>query len=207
METWDIIAAGRRELADELDTFTPKQWDTQSLCNRWRVRDVVGHLIATAEITFGSAFVAMMKAGFRLDTMLEREARRLGDNRSEDLIARLRRGVDSHTTPPGAKPVDVLSDLVVHTEDIRRPLGLIRPLPEDRARQVADHLKDQGARFLPAKKRVDGLRLVATDIDWSTGNGPEVRGPVESLIMAMAGRKVAFADLTGDGVDTLASRT
>jgi uncharacterized protein (TIGR03083 family) len=207
METWDIIAAGRRELADELDTFTPKQWDTQSLCNRWRVRDVVGHLIATAEITFGSAFVAMMKAGFRLDTMLEREARRLGDNPSEDLIARLRRGVDSHTTPPGAKAVDVLSDLVVHTEDIRRPLGLIRPLPEDRARQVADHLKDQGARFLPAKKRVDGLRLVATDIDWSTGNGPEVRGPVESLIMAMAGRKVAFADLTGDGVDTLASRT
>jgi hypothetical protein len=50
------------------------------------------------------------------------------------------------------------------------------------------------------------LRLVATDIDWSTGNGADVRGPIESLIMAMAGRKVALADLTGDGVDTLASR-
>jgi uncharacterized protein (TIGR03083 family) len=206
METWDIVAAGRRELADELDTFTPKQWDTQSLCNRWRVRDVVGHVIATAEITFGSAFVAMVKAGFRLDTMLEREARRLGDHSTEELVPRLRRDLDSRATPPGAKPVDVLSDLVVHTEDIRRPLGLIRPLPEDRARQVADHLKGQGARFLPAKKRIDGLRLVATDIDWSTGNGAEVRGPIESLIMAMAGRKVALADLTGDGVDTLASR-
>ena len=45
-----------------------------------------------------------------------------------------------------------------------------------------------------------------TDIDWSTGYGPGVRGPAEALVMSMSGRKVALADLTGDGVDTLASR-
>jgi uncharacterized protein (TIGR03083 family) len=207
METWEMVAAGRRELADELESFTPKQWDTASLCDRWAVRDVVGHVIATAEITFGSALVAMAKAGFRLDAMLDCEARRLGARPTHELIDRLRADVDSRRTPPGARPVDVLADLTVHTEDIRRPLGLIRALPEEQARVVAGRLKEQGASYLPAKKRIDGLRLVATDIDWSTGDGAEVRGPIESLVMAMAGRKVALADLTGAGVDTLASRT
>jgi uncharacterized protein (TIGR03083 family) len=206
MDTWDDVAAGRRELADELLTLTPKQWETPSLCDRWKVRDVVGHVIATAEITLGSAAIAMIKSGFRIDTMLEREARRRGAHPTDDLIASLRDVSGSRRAPPGQTAPAVLSDLVVHTEDIRRPLGLMRPLPQTRARVVADHLKGQGASFLPAKRRIAGLRLVSTNADWSTGSGAEVRGPIESLVMAMAGRKVALADLTGDGVDILMSR-
>jgi hypothetical protein len=59
---------------------------------------------------------------------------------------------------------------------------------------------------LHAKKRLDGLRLEATDVDWSTGTGPEVRGPCMSLILAMVGRAGALADCDGPGVDTLRSR-
>jgi hypothetical protein len=54
--------------------------------------------------------------------------------------------------------------------------------------------------------RARGVRLVATDVDWSHGRGPEVRGPGEALLMIMAGRPDALADLDGPGVVTVASR-
>lgn len=49
-------------------------------------------------------------------------------------------------------------------------------------------------------------RLRATDAEWSTGAGPEVSGPLLSLLLAMTGREVALNDLSGDGVATLRQR-
>jgi hypothetical protein len=57
-----------------------------------------------------------------------------------------------------------------------------------------------------AKNRIRGLRFAATDTDWSTGQGPEISGPIVSLVLAMTGRKSALAELTGDGVTALAAR-
>jgi hypothetical protein len=54
--------------------------------------------------------------------------------------------------------------------------------------------------------RVRGLRLVATDLDWTHSNGPEVRGSGEALLMAMAGRPAALRDLDGPGKTKLAQR-
>jgi len=59
---------------------------------------------------------------------------------------------------------------------------------------------------LRGKKRLEGLKLTATDVDWTTGVGPEIRGPCMSLILAMVGRSAALADCEGDGVDTLRAR-
>jgi len=95
-------------------------------------------------------------------------------------------------------------DVFVHTQDIRRPLGRPATLPEPRLRAVADDLLTNPG--MGVKKRVAGLHLRATDIEWSHGAGPEVTGPAEALIMAMAARPAALDDLTGDGVATLRSR-
>ena len=51
-----------------------------------------------------------------------------------------------------------------------------------------------------------GVKLKATDVDWEHGEGSEVSGPAESLLMAMAGRPVALAELSGPGLDTLKQR-
>jgi hypothetical protein len=69
---------------------------------------------------------------------------------------------------------------------------------------VADFV--QSTFVFGAKKRTAGLTLVASDMAWSHGAGPEVRGPAEALVMAMAGRRVALTDLTGDGLATFTSR-
>ena len=58
-----------------------------------------------------------------------------------------------------------------------------------------------------ARKRANGLRLVATDIGWSAGTGPEVRGRGETLLMALAGRSVGATALEGDGVAAFTERT
>ena len=72
-------------------------------------------------------------------------------------------------------------------------------------RQVADFYKGSNT-LIGAKNRVAGLGLAATDTDWKNGDGPEVRGPLLSLLMAMTGRSVACDDLTGEGVGTLRRR-
>jgi hypothetical protein len=70
---------------------------------------------------------------------------------------------------------------------------------------VADFYKGSNL-IVGAKKRIAGLTLNATDANWSTGDGPEVSGPILSLVMVMTGRQAALADLTGNGVTTLSSR-
>ena len=71
--------------------------------------------------------------------------------------------------------------------------------------RVADFYKGSNL-VIGAKNRIAGLRLRATDVDWSRGDGPEVEGPITSLVMAMTGRKAAIGDLSGEGVATLSSR-
>jgi DNA-binding transcriptional ArsR family regulator len=89
-------------------------------------------------------------------------------------------------------------------QDIRRPLGLPRQVPADRLRCALDF--GRTARPIGAKKRVQGLTLTATDLDWSAGAGPVVEGPAESLLMALAGRRGIVEELSGPGRPALAER-
>ena len=96
-----------------------------------------------------------------------------------------------------------LVDGLIHHQDIRRSLGLPRE-PRDRLAVALPF-----ARVAPpirAFSRARGLRLVATDLDWTSGRGPAVEGPAEPLLMAMAGRAHAVDELTGPGKPALISR-
>jgi hypothetical protein len=57
-----------------------------------------------------------------------------------------------------------------------------------------------------AKQRATGLRFTATDVTWTHGDGPEVQGPGEAILLALAGRPVALDELTGDGLASLRGR-
>jgi uncharacterized protein (TIGR03083 family) len=95
--------------------------------------------------------------------------------------------------------------VLIHGQDICRPLGIRRVLPEGHLVPVADFVKND-VHIFGAKKRIAGLTLTATDMDWSHGSGPEVTGPAEALVMMMAGRLVALDDLSGEGKVALATR-
>jgi uncharacterized protein (TIGR03083 family) len=131
-------------------------------------------------------------------------AEQMGASPAETL-ARFAAEIDSSGHPPG--PNDSwLGEALVHAEDIRHPLKIQRAYPTECAVQVADFYKGSNL-LIGAKKRIDGLTLVATDTDWRHGAGPEVSGPIMSLVLAMTGRKAAMGDLSGPGVQTLEARS
>jgi uncharacterized protein (TIGR03083 family) len=204
-DPWSLIHTEREALADDLATVTDEQWATPSLCAGWSVRDVLAHMTATAKMTPPAFFVAMAGAGFRFNTMTARGvARETAAGTPAEGLAEFRRYTQVTSHPPG--PTETwLSETVVHSTDIRRPLSMTRDYPDQVLVQTADFVKVTNL-LLGAKKRIDGLSLRATDADWATGSGPEVSGPLLSLIMAMTGRQAALADLTGEGVSVLRER-
>ena len=107
--------------------------------------------------------------------------------------------------PPGPTAT-WLGETIVHSEDIRRAVGIKHAYPVDAVVAVADFYKGSNL-LIGSKDRIAGLALRATDAEWSHGTGPEVKGPIVSLVMAMTGRTVADDDLAGDGVATLRSRS
>jgi uncharacterized protein (TIGR03083 family) len=205
-DVWEMIAAERTEFADFLDGLTPAQWDSPSLCTEWKVRDAAAHVIGGIELpSIPSFLVSIAKNGFSFNKANAVAARELGSHPTDELRKQLRDRIGVRKTPPGLKPPNLLGDTIVHQQDCRRPLGIPRQIPEERLRTVLDAMKDVNP-IVGNKKRVAGVKLVATDMDWTHGEGPEARGPGEALLMAMNGRKAALDDLEGDGVATLRAR-
>jgi len=203
-DLWTLVTTERGVLGDDVAVLTPEQWGSQSLCSGWTVRDVIAHLTAAASTSPGAFFGQFAKAGFNFDKYAKAGlSRRLGTD-TDATLAGFRAVQGSRTSPPGPKPT-WLGEVVVHAEDIRRPLGIAHRYDPDAVRAVADFYKGSNT-LIGAKNRIAGLTLKATDQDWSTGTGPAVEGPLLSLVMAMTGRKAHVDDLTGAGVETLRSR-
>ncbi len=201
---WPLIHAERRALADDLETLKDAKWDTSSLCDGWSVRQVLAHMTATAEMTPLRFFPKLAGSGFSLTKLSHKDmAERLGGEPANTL-ARFKANLTSKKSPPG--PADSwLGETVVHSEDIRRPLKMKHDYLPDAVRRVADFYKKSNL-VVGAKKRIAGLTLMATDADWTHGSGPDVSGPLLSLVMAMTGRSAALEDLSGPGLQTLESR-
>jgi len=204
MDTWQAIDQERSALADDLATLDDSQWGTQSLCSEWKVRHVVGHLVGGADVRLGPFLGGMLKNGMSFNRFIGREGLSLGETSPNELMVQFRNTIGMRRTPPGTKPEIVLTDLVCHCGDIRRPLGIARSVPETTMLSVADTVKGIGFP-LQVKKRIAGVRLAAADADWSAGDGPPVEGPLASLILVMAGRRAPLDDLSGEGMETLVS--
>ncbi len=193
------VDAERRELAAFLRGLTPSQWEIPSLCEGWRVRDVVAHLLYDG-LSAQALLVEAAKAGFSPTRANERLVGRWGDEPASGLLA----AFQLMDGGPLARwfPKLTLTDVVIHHQDVRRPLGAHRVIPHDRLLHVLTH-PDPLTR---PHRRTRGLRFEATDISWSRGTGPLVRGPGEAIVLTIAGRRAALDDLDGDGVPLLRDR-
>ena len=202
--TWQLIHRERAAMADALEELKPGQWAEPSLCQGWSVHVAAAHIVAGAEQTQMGFVGGMAGSGFRFNTMIDRDARRLAALPPEEIVARLRARTSTTNGPP-APVMTMLGEIVVHTGDILHPLGQSRVVSPEAVIACLDMYKTTGFP-VGTKKRIGGLRLVATDVDWSCGTGPEVTGPALPLLLAMTGRSEALGSLSGAGVGTLASR-
>ncbi len=200
------------ELADirtMLHSLDDRQWDAPSLCEGWKVRHVIGHLCLGASTNPLKLPILAAPYGFNIAKASGRESFRYGEEHTTAELLDVFDRLVCAASPVGlgkvAPPNEFFVDKVIHNQDIRRPLGLTRDIPVERLVASLDVLPKLGG-FLKSKRHSGGLRFVATDIDHAVGDGPEVRGPAEALILAMSGRPVSLPELHGKGVELLRSR-
>jgi uncharacterized protein (TIGR03083 family) len=203
-EFWRMIQEQRERLGNLLGMLQDGEWDTQSLCADWRTRDVVAHCIETHRMTPGRFIARFAGTGFRFHAMNAKGVQQHQGEPPQQLMAEYKDSAPGTNAAPGPV-VTWLAEAVIHGEDIARPNGKRVDVPPASAIAVADFVRGS-TPILHGKQRSSGLRLRATDVEWTAGDGPEVTGPAGSLILAMAGRRAALADLSGEGVATLASR-
>ncbi|WP_149205017.1 maleylpyruvate isomerase family mycothiol-dependent enzyme [Actinotalea subterranea] len=198
---WEAIRDERARLVADLEALTPDQWAAPTLCTRWTVEDVVAHLTAGASVGRWAWLRSIIAA--RFDAAVHNE-RRLAEHRGPtpaDTLAGFRAVVTSRVAATG----DLwawLGEVVVHATDIREPLGITTAPDADAVLAVAEGFarKDFTVNSRTASK---GLRLVATDSPFRSGDGAVVEGTTLDLVLAIAGRTTAAERLVGDGVPRL----
>jgi len=193
----DAIADERRSLADLFETLTPAQLASPSLCSGWSVHHVAAHVTTLFNVSMPGMAMRILGEQLSPSRAIDRVTRQMANRPIEGIIAQLRDCATDRRHPPG-RPLAPLADLVIHGEDVRRPLGLRREVPFERV-SASMQLVTGGRAigFLPGS-RVRGLRFVATDGDGTWGKGGAIiHGPAISLLLAAMGRPVALRDLGG----------
>src|SRR5215471_2935767 len=201
---WPLVHAERAALAEDLAYLDAAQWTHPSLCGRWVIEEVVAHLTAAASVGPLRWFVSVLGARFDFDLHNER---RLAEHRGAtpaETFERFRRIVTSTTSPLGPTAA-WLGEVVVHAQDIRRPLGLVRAPALEAVTEVARFYAQRNFA-VRSRSAIEGLRLEATDSPFATGAGSLVSGTTLALTMAMAGRHAYCADLAGPGLSVLRAR-
>lgn len=194
-EIWRHTDEQRADLADLLDALTADQWAMPSLCEEWTVRDVAAHL-THANAPWGRMALEALRSGFRFNAMMVRIARE--DRRpADEIVAALRAMVGQRRRPPGTAVVDPLMDALVHGQDIAKPLGIERSMPVAPAMAVAERLWSMTFPLNP-RKRFPDVAFEATDAPFAVGTGRRVEGPLQDIVLVLAGRAAGLPGLTGD---------
>jgi uncharacterized protein (TIGR03083 family) len=196
-DRWLAIDAARARLADLLDSLSDIEWTYPSLCAGWTVHDVGAHVALAPYISVGTGVKAMIRARGNFNRMVDLSTREEAAKRSHrDVITMLRDAVGSRRLAPGQTVTGAMMDVEVHSQDIAIPLGRRYPMPPEVAVEAANFLWRHAFPFR-SRKQLAGHRLVATDVNWSAGGGAEVSGPIQALVMLLAGRSATIPQLTG----------
>jgi len=202
-QAWTAIDAHRQDLVTLLDDLSPQDWDRPSLCAGWTVRQVTAHLALqnTRWSQLPRAVVGVVRHG-GMNGAIQAVARRHAELPVDRLIGEIRDRIGTWRPLPTVTFRETAIDYLVHGQDIALPLDRDLPMPPHLAALAADRVWSRSAMF-HARRRFDGYRLVADDVDWAAGRGAEVRGPIGALLLLLTGRTVALAQLTGPGVAPL----
>lgn len=196
-------------ISETLAGLAPSQWDAPSLCDGWRVRDVVGHMLVGYTVPMDQiGAVIGQYGGDIIKASLHASVDYGSGHDPDDLAAGYERIWQTRLMDGIAAQIpvtDLFVDHVIHHADICRPLGLETGSDPDRV-VAAMSLAPTTGGLIGCDARAAGLRMRATDADWSAGDGPEVAGTMENLLLALSGRPAGLDRLEGEGVATLVAR-
>lgn len=208
---WSAVDDQRARTADLLGRLTAEQWDHPSLCQGWTVRDVAAHLtLQQQRVRDVAAFVAHHPRMLRSVTLNAtiRDAAVIQSRLlpTDEITRRIRAMIGSRRHNTFVTPLETLTDIVVHGQDIAIPLGGELEMLPSGSTIAATRVWDTRGTWLATVLRpppLEGFRLTATDADWTRGQGLEVMGPVGALLLLLTGRRAALDRLSGAGADAL----
>jgi uncharacterized protein (TIGR03083 family) len=191
----ELIRTERLSFIDLLETLDEQQWRTQSLCSEWTVENVAAHLAWAPVAKPGEMAVGLARSGFRMNKFIADSARRWTARGRTAALEQLRHNARSNAQPIGLPPIAALADAVVHGLDVRVPLGLSSDVAPEAFTALADWtVKSRWPKTIPiggsVRRRLPGKRLVAVDMGWSWGEGDEVRGTADQILLQLFGREV-----------------
>jgi len=204
ISTMQMACEERADFVGLLADLSPEQWERPSLCEGWRVRDVVAHVLSYDELSRWALVKRLAKGGFLPNRVNGVGVAEYATRSPGQLTELMRQCIPPRGLTAGFGGMIALVDGMIHQQDIRRALGITRAIPPQRLSAVLNYALTAPA--VRGARRARGVHLVATDLDWEHGKGPEVRGPGEALLVAMAARPDALNDLSGPGKAMLARR-
>jgi len=214
----DLIAAHRRALADALSQLPADQWHGASLCAGWTPAHVLAHQTMPFRISEAEFMGGMQQRGGDFTKFSDEIAERDSNIPPLELVTVLRENADNAWAPPGGGLAGALSHDVIHGLDISWLPGLAYEIPVQAMTMVLDSITSPltlpadavvAADVQPNAGRatlfgfpLDGIRVSATDLDWSAGQGAELRGRSRDLLPLLAGRKISRKLFGGPGADS-----
>lgn len=211
---WDGIDEQLARTVAMLESLSPDQWDRPSLCPGWTVRHVAAHL-TLQEQSFGDVlgFVARhprMVRNLTLNaTIHESAVIQAAALTTDEIIRRIRAGIGSRRHNAFVTPLEKLTDVLVHSQDMAVPLGIDLAMRPGASALAGTRRWDTRHTWLASVNRhlpLDGVSLVATDADWRRGEGPEACGPMGAILLLLTGRPAALERLSGEGAESLRAR-
>lgn len=190
------VAGERADLAVLLDELPEAEWDRPTLCEGWRVRELVAHIVMPYRLSTPGFLLGMVRAGGKFDRFADRHARSAAAALSPgELTETLRQNVDHPWKPPGGGDQGALSHDVIHGLDLTVALGIDRQVPAERMRFILDDMNPRQVKYFGVD--LTGIRLQATDLDWSYGAGEELTGTAQDLLLVLCDRTLPPDHLSG----------
>jgi len=192
-----VVASQLLGLADLLDGATDAQWETPSLCEGWRIREVISHVTMAARYADEAFMAELADCEYDFTRLSNLIAGRDAELPTAELLANLRSDTMLHWAPPGGGYYGALNHAVIHSLDVTVPLDVPRLASDEAIGITLDDLCEGGGheRFGTA---ISGRRLEATDLDWSYGSGQVLRAEATDLALMICGRTVPEVRVVGD---------
>ena len=203
MATWEHAARVRRDLADMVEGLSAEQLNQQSLCDAWTAQGVLCHVTSFVETPLPKFMWTIAKNRGDFGKASQEMANTQLARPVGDVVNSLRTKATKSAALPMFPEEMTVADTAVHTQDIRRPLGLEGSLDENTIKTALDFITTHkmGTTLIQERPPLEGVKMTATDMDWSHGEGAEISGPGESLLMPVARRDSALDELSGPGLD------
>ena len=187
-----MMLPGERALREErsaivatMKSLTPDEFESApTLCEGWAPRDILAHVMGVDR-----ALPEYLRAGGWINTGNELIVRKARAKSREELLSQAERWQSQPAPWTRMAAAFLLGDNAMHHQDVLRPLGRTRDIPDASAGAILR----EGA-FLGARRLLQ-YRVEPIDGGMSMGRGELVRGTREALGLWLAGRQGVEAEL------------